>query len=56
MFIDYSIFNDFDREEWLDFYQDAREELPMKMLEPLEDPVQVLAYVDANLLFTCKIV
>jgi len=48
MFMDYATFNDFDREEWLDFYQDAREELPVKMPEPLGDPVQVLAFVDAN--------
>ena len=44
MFIDHAVFNDFNRKEWLDFYHDAREELPMKMPEP----VHALAYVDAN--------
>jgi len=48
MFINYASYKDFDRKEWLDFYPDAREELPVKMPEPLGDPVQVLAYVDAN--------
>jgi len=32
----------------VDFYPDAREELPVKMPEPLGDPVQVLAFLDAN--------
>ena len=35
-------------EEWLDFYPDAREELSVKMPEPLGNPVHVLAYVDAS--------
>jgi len=48
MFIDCATFNDFNREEWLDFYHDAREEFPIKMPEPLGNPVHVLAYVDAN--------
>jgi len=48
MFIDYATFNDFNREEWLDFYHDAREEFPIRMPEPLGNPVHVLAYVDAN--------
>ena len=47
MFIDHAVFNDFNRKEWLDFYHDAREELPMKMPEPLGNPVHMLAYVDA---------
>jgi len=49
IFMDFAIFNDFDRKKWLDFYPDAREEVPVKMPEPLGDPVQVLAFVDANL-------
>jgi len=48
IFIDYATFNDFNREEWLDFYHDAREEFPIRMPEPLGNPVHVLAYVDAN--------
>jgi len=48
MIIDNAIFNDFDRQEWKDFYHDAREEGPIKMPEPLDNPVQTLAYVDAN--------
>ena len=48
MIIDNAIFNDFDRQEWKDFYHDAREEMPIKMPEPLGNPVQTLAYVDAN--------
>jgi len=48
MFIDHAVFNDFKREEWLDFYHNAREELSTKMPEPLENPVHVLAKVDAN--------
>jgi len=47
MSIDHAVFNDFNREEWLDCYHDAREELPMKMPEPLGNPVHMLAYVDA---------
>ena len=46
--MDYAIFNDVDRAEWLDFYHDAREEFPIRMPEPLGDPVRMLAYVDAN--------
>jgi len=50
MFTDYATFNDFNREEWLDFYHDAREEFPIRMPEPLGNPVYryVLVYVDAN--------
>ena len=48
MFIDYATFNDFNREEWLDFYHDAREEFTIRIPEPLGNPVHVLAYVDAN--------
>ena len=48
MFIDYATFNDFNREEWLDFYHDARKEFPIRMPEPLGNPVHVRAYVDAN--------
>jgi len=48
MVIDSAIFNDFNREECMDFYSDAREELPVRMPEPLGNPVQVIAYVDAN--------
>jgi len=48
MFIDCATFNDFNREEWLDVYHDAREEFPIRMPEPLGNPVHVLAYVDAN--------
>jgi len=48
MFMEFATFNDFDRKEWLDFYQDATEELPVKMPERLGGPVQVLAFVDAN--------
>jgi len=48
LFIDYANFNDFNREEWLDFYHDAREEFPIRMPEPLGNPVHVLAYVDVN--------
>jgi len=47
-FMDNAIFNDFDREEWKDFYHDAHEEMPMRMPESLGNPVQLLAYVDAN--------
>jgi len=32
MDIDSATFNDFNREEWMDFYSDAREELPVRML------------------------
>ena len=45
MIIDNVIFNDFNRQEWKDFYHDAREEMPIKMPEPLGNPVQTLAYV-----------
>jgi len=48
MFMDHAVFNDFNREEWLDFYHDAREELPMKMPEQCGELVHVLAYVDAH--------
>jgi len=48
MIIDNAIFNDFDRQEWKDFYYDAREEVPIRMPEPLGNPVQMFAYVDAN--------
>jgi len=48
MVIDSAIFNYFSREEWIDIYSDAREELPIRMPEPLGNPVQVIAYVDAN--------
>ena len=48
MVIDSATFNDFNREEWMDFYSDAREELPIRMPESLGNPVQVIAYVDAN--------
>jgi len=48
MIIDNAIFNDFDRQKWKDFYHDAREEVPIRMPEPLGNPVQVLAFVDAN--------
>jgi len=48
MVIDSAICNDFNREEWMDFYSDVREELPIRMPEPLGNPVQVIAYVDAN--------
>jgi len=48
MVIDSAIFNNFNREEWIDFYSDGREELPIRMPEPLGKPVQVIAYVDAN--------
>lgn len=36
------------KEEWLDFYPDATELLPSKMLEPLGKCVKVRAWVDAN--------
>ena len=39
MIIDNAIFNDFDRQEWKDFYHDAREEVPIWMPEPLGNPV-----------------
>jgi len=48
MVIDSAIINDFNRDEWMDFYSDAREELPVRIPEPLGNPVQVIAYVDAN--------
>jgi len=48
MIMDDAIFNDFDRQEWKDFYHDAREEVPIRMPEPLGNPIQTLAYVDAN--------
>jgi len=48
MFIDSATFNDFNREECLDFYHDAREDFPIKMPEQLGNPVHVLAYVDVN--------
>jgi len=31
IFMDYAIFNDVDRAEWLDFYHDAQEGLPIRM-------------------------
>ena len=37
-----------DTSEWADFYPDACEAMPGKMIEPLGNPVSVRAYVDAN--------
>ena len=37
-----------DPSEWADFYPDACEALPGKMIEPLGNPAKVRAYVDAN--------
>lgn len=37
-----------DLNEWNDFYPEAAEKLPAKMVEPLGNPVKVRAYVDAN--------
>ena len=47
-FVDNVIFNDTNRQEWEDFYQDANEEFPIKGPEPLGNPVRLSAYVDAN--------
>ncbi len=46
--IDDVIFNDIDREEWSEFYKDAKEEFPIRRQEPLGNPVRLTAYVDAN--------
>ena len=48
MFIDSTTFNDLNREEWTDFYPEARKEFPARMPEPLGNPTHVTAYVDAN--------
>ena len=37
-----------DPQEWLEFYPDATEALPVKTVEPLGNPVCIRAYVDAN--------
>jgi len=42
------IFNDIDREEWSEFYKDAKEEFPIRGPEPLGNQVRLSAYVDAN--------
>ena len=47
-FVDNVIFNDTNRQEWEDFYQDAEEECPINGPEPLGNPVRFSAYVDAN--------
>ncbi len=36
------------REQWQDFYPDAEELLPHKMIKPLGNPVTIRTYVDAN--------
>jgi len=48
MIIDVATFNDFNREKWIDFYPDAREEFPVRMPAPLGNPAHITAYVDAN--------
>ena len=35
-------------QEWKDFYHDAKEDVPIRMPEPLGNPVQMLAYFDAK--------
>ena len=47
MVIDSAVFNNFNTEEWMDFYSDARKEYPTRMPEPFDNLVHALAYVDA---------
>ena len=47
MVIDSAVFNNFNTEEWMDFYSDARKEYSTRMPEPFDNLVHALAYVDA---------
>ena len=46
--IDESMFEDNDREQFLNHYRGAKEEIPIKMPKPRGRPVQITAFVDAS--------